>query len=49
VGGLFRSINNKDTQNKLYVFVKAEIIRPAESAANGYGDLRRTSECHGSG
>jgi general secretion pathway protein D len=44
VGGLFRSINNKDTQNKLYVFVKAEIIRPDETAGNGYGDLRRTSE-----
>jgi len=29
VGGLFRTINNRDSQSKLYIFVKAEIIRPA--------------------
>ncbi len=29
VGGLFRSMSNEDTQSKLYVFVKAEVIRPA--------------------
>jgi general secretion pathway protein D len=34
LGGLFRTINNEDTQSKLYVFVKAEIIRPAEIAGN---------------
>jgi len=30
IGGLFRSTNSKDTQRNLYVFVKAEIIRPPE-------------------
>jgi general secretion pathway protein D len=44
VGGLFRSINNKDTQNKLYVFVKAEIIRPTEHAGRGLDALTATSE-----
>ncbi|MCD6392766.1 MAG: hypothetical protein J7M40_04580, partial [Planctomycetes bacterium] len=28
LGGLFRSTNNKDTQKKLYVFIKARIMRP---------------------
>jgi general secretion pathway protein D len=44
IGGLFRSINNKDTQNKLYVFVKAEIIRPAEQAGKGMDQLTAISE-----
>jgi type II secretory pathway component GspD/PulD (secretin) len=44
VGGLFRSIDNEDSQNKLYVFVKAEIIRPAETEAQGLKDLERISE-----
>jgi len=39
VGGLFRSVNNKDTQNKLYVFVKAEIIRPGNVLAEGVTEL----------
>jgi general secretion pathway protein D len=45
IGGLFRSISNEDVQSKLYVFVKAEIIRPAE-VANGHGfkDLERLSQ-----
>jgi len=30
VGGLFRTISNKDEQSRLYVFVKANIIRPGE-------------------
>jgi len=42
VGGLFRTINNTDTQNKLYVFVKAEILRPSETEA-GLPDLNRIS------
>ncbi len=29
VGGLFRGIDNRDNQSSLYIFVKAEIIRPA--------------------
>jgi type II secretory pathway component GspD/PulD (secretin) len=44
VGGLFRSINNRDLQNKLYVFVKTEIIRPAGATANGTEDLKALSE-----
>jgi type II secretory pathway component GspD/PulD (secretin) len=43
-GGLFRSINNEDTQSKLYVFVKAEIIRPAEPAGKGMDQLTALSE-----
>ncbi len=44
IGGLFRSIDNEDTQSKLYVFVKAEVIRPAETAEHGMKDLERLSE-----
>jgi general secretion pathway protein D len=43
VGGLFRSIDNEDTQSKLYVFVKAEIIRP-ETAGHSMKDLEVLSE-----
>ncbi|MHC4157959.1 MAG: secretin N-terminal domain-containing protein [Planctomycetota bacterium] len=42
VGGLFRDTNNSDIQRKLYVFVKAEIIRP-EDTAFAMGDLERIS------
>ncbi len=28
VGGLFRNVSNIDTQNRLYVFVKANVLRP---------------------
>jgi general secretion pathway protein D len=31
VGGLFRSASNSDIQRNLYVFVKAEIIRPSDT------------------
>jgi general secretion pathway protein D len=31
LGGLFRSTSNSDIQRNLYVFVKAEIIRPADT------------------
>jgi type II secretory pathway component GspD/PulD (secretin) len=44
VGGVFRSINNSDVQSMLYIFVRAEIIRPAEALANGDEDLRRISD-----
>ena len=43
IGGLFRGINNNDVQKKLYVFVKAEIIRPEETAY-AKGGLERISE-----
>jgi general secretion pathway protein D len=44
IGGLFRSINNKDTQNKLYVFVKAEIIRSGDHTGKGMDQLKAISE-----
>jgi len=44
IGGLFRGVNNSDKQSKLYVFVKAEIIRPAEHGDQGMEDLERISE-----
>jgi general secretion pathway protein D len=42
VGGLFRTIDNSDKANKLYVFVKATILRPDETA--GLAQLQRVSE-----
>ncbi len=33
IGGLFRSTANTDSQSRLYVFVKANILRPGEEAA----------------
>jgi hypothetical protein len=44
LGGLFRSINNSDTQSHLYIFVQAEIIRPAQVLANVKGDVERLSD-----
>jgi general secretion pathway protein D len=43
IGAAFRSVSNKDIQRKLYVFVKAEILRP-EGAAYVKGDLVRISD-----
>ncbi|MBN2456433.1 MAG: hypothetical protein JXB29_07875 [Sedimentisphaerales bacterium] len=34
IGGLFRSTANTDSQSRLYVFVKAHIIRPGEEFAS---------------
>ena len=42
LGGLFRSTSNTSQQNKLYVFVKANILRPGENLTNR--DLRRLSD-----
>ncbi|OHB80221.1 MAG: hypothetical protein A2Z25_08475 [Planctomycetes bacterium RBG_16_55_9] len=44
VGGAFRSVSNSNVQSKLYVFVRAEIIRPAEALAGTHEDLKRISE-----
>jgi general secretion pathway protein D len=44
IGGLFRSVNNQDSQNQLYVFVKTDIIRPMGLLAEGAQDLRALSE-----
>jgi type II secretory pathway component GspD/PulD (secretin) len=35
IGGLFRNISNRDTQGRLYVFVKAHIVRPGEQVTTG--------------
>jgi general secretion pathway protein D len=42
-GGLFRKIDNSSKQTKLYVFVKANILRPDETVA-GLPDLQRISD-----
>jgi type II secretory pathway component GspD/PulD (secretin) len=44
IGGLFRGANNDDRQSKLYVFVKAEVIRPEQGLAHGMEDLEKLSE-----
>jgi type II secretory pathway component GspD/PulD (secretin) len=44
VGGLFRSVNNSDIQSKLYVFVKAEVIRPEGEFAHGMKGLTELSD-----
>lgn len=44
VGGLFRSVDRNDVQSMLYIFVRAEIIRPAQIGSNSYEDLRRISD-----
>jgi general secretion pathway protein D len=43
LGGLFRTASNSDIQRNLYVFVKAEIIRP-EDAGLAQDDLQRISD-----
>jgi general secretion pathway protein D len=42
VGGLFRQTANKDSQNRLYVFVKANILRPEEKGMQS--DIVRISD-----
>jgi len=42
VGGLFRSTANTDAQSRLYVFVKAHILRPGE-ALTGESDIEVVS------
>jgi len=44
VGALFRSVDNSDVEKKLYVFLKANIIRPSEEAK--IVDLQEISEEH---
>jgi len=43
LGGLFRSTSNSDLQRHMYVFVKAEIIRP-DNADYVQSDLKRISD-----
>ncbi len=42
VGGLFRTIADSDKANKLYIFVKANILRP-DDMAEGLGQLQQIS------
>ncbi|MDD5326260.1 MAG: secretin N-terminal domain-containing protein [Phycisphaerae bacterium] len=42
-GGLFRKIKNSSSQTKLYIFVKANILRPSETVA-GLPDLEKISD-----
>jgi general secretion pathway protein D len=44
LGGLFRGVNNSDKQSKLYIFVKAEVIRPDASSGHAMEELERLSE-----
>lgn len=43
IGGLFRTTSNSDIQKKLYIFVKAHILRPGDGD-KGASDIRRISE-----
>jgi len=43
IGGLFRSTSNSATDSKLYIFVKANILRPDETL-KGLPELERISE-----
>jgi general secretion pathway protein D len=42
IGGLFRKTSNTDLQNRLYIFVKAHILRPDEETA-GLSDIEIVS------
>jgi type II secretory pathway component GspD/PulD (secretin) len=44
VGVLFRSVDNSDVEKKLYVFLKANIVRPFEEAK--MEDLQQISKQH---
>lgn len=42
IGGLFRGVNNTDQQSRLYVFVKATILKPGENLT-GMSDIEKVS------
>jgi len=44
IGALFRSVDNSDVERKLYVFLKANIVRPSKEAR--LEDLEKISEEH---
>lgn len=44
IGLLFRGASNKDIQNKLYIFVRAEVIRPEETLRASQSALNRISD-----
>ncbi|HUT57583.1 MAG TPA: hypothetical protein VNA25_07000, partial [Phycisphaerae bacterium] len=41
---LFRSVDNSDIEKKLYVFLRANVVRPYEEAK--LADLQKISEDH---
>jgi general secretion pathway protein D len=43
LGGLFKSIHNTDEQKRIYIFVKAHILRPGEEV-EGVSDIEKISE-----
>jgi type II secretory pathway component GspD/PulD (secretin) len=44
LGGLFRSVHNSEKGTKIYMFVKAEIIRPDETSSHSMKDLEVASK-----
>ncbi len=44
IGLPFRNVANSDIQSKLYVFVKAEVIRPSQAGVAAENDLERISQ-----
>lgn len=44
IGALFRSVNNSDVEKKLYVFLKANMVRPYEESK--LTDLQKISDEH---
>jgi general secretion pathway protein D len=46
IGGVFRSVNTSDVQSMLYIFVRAQVIRPADTTSNSQEDLTRISDAN---
>jgi general secretion pathway protein D len=44
LGGLFRNVHNSEKGTKIYMFVKAEIIRPDETSTHSMKDLEIASK-----
>ena len=44
IGMAFRSVSNTDIQSKLYIFVRAEVIRPADAETAAMKDLLKVSD-----
>ncbi len=44
IGVLFRGASSNDIQSKLYIFVRAQIIRPEETLQAGQNTLNRVSD-----
>jgi general secretion pathway protein D len=46
LGGLFRSVHNSEEGEYLYMFVKAQVIRPEDTSAHGMKDLETLSKAN---